>query len=110
MRDPYPFALAALWAWLPFTALRFWLAWDELPRRMATHFDDAWRPNGWSPKNDAVGLILGMLVFVLVIVTPGCYLTRLRKPSHSWTVLVIAHLAVGFVGWSAGSLLSHNLP
>ena len=110
LRDPYLIVLAALWAWLPFLALRFWLAWDELPRRMATHFDDAWRANGWSTKSEAVELAIGVVLFALLIVTPVCYWTRAQKPSHSWAVLVVAHMAVGFVGWNAGSILSHNLP
>lgn len=109
-RDPYLVALAGLWLSVPLTALHFWLAWDRLPLRMATHFDDAWRPNGWSSRGDAVTLAFGMLGFALLVTTPACYLVRARKPGHSWPVLVIAYFAVGLLAWGANAIVSHNVP
>ena len=109
-RDPYLFALAGLWLPVPVTALRFWLVWDQLPLRMATHFDDHWRANGWSSREDALTLAFAVLGVALVVVTPSCYLVRARKPSHSWPVLGIAYLAIGFIAWGANSIVSRNLP
>ena len=37
--------------------------WPALPERVASHFDGAGRPNGWSSKESFVGLMLGMTVF-----------------------------------------------
>jgi uncharacterized membrane protein len=109
-RDPYLFALAALWLPIPQLALRAWLVWDQLPVRMATHFDAQWRANGWSSREDAVTLAFAIVGFALLVVTPACYLVRARKPGHSWPVLVISYLAVGFIAWGANSILSRNLP
>lgn len=109
-RDPYPVALAALWLTVPWTAVHFWLAWDQLPLRMATHFDGQWRANGWSSRSDAVTFAFAILGFALVIVTPACYVTRVRKASHSWPVLVLTYFVVGFICWGANSIVSRNLP
>jgi len=109
-RDPYLLLLAALWVFVPLTALHFWLSWDELPVRMATHFDAQWRPNGWSDRGDAFGFAMAILTFPLLIVTPACLWTRLRKPGQAWPVLVIAYVAFGFICWSANSIVSRNLP
>jgi uncharacterized membrane protein len=109
-RDPYLLALAGLWLTVPLTALHFWLAWDRLPLRMATHFDDHWRANGWSARDDAVTFAFVILGGALVVLTPACWLTRLKKPSHAWPVLVIAYFALGFIAWGANSIVSRNLP
>lgn len=37
--------------------------WPALPERVASHFDGAGRPNGWSSRGGFVGLMLGMTVF-----------------------------------------------
>lgn len=90
-RDPYLLGLGALWLSVPWTALHFWLAWDQLPLRMATHFDDKWRANGWSSRADAVTFAFATLGFALVIVTPSCYVTRARKPRLASRRLLALH-------------------
>lgn len=37
--------------------------WPALPERVASHFDAAGRPNGWSSRESFVGLMVGMTVF-----------------------------------------------
>jgi uncharacterized membrane protein len=37
--------------------------WPALPERVASHFDAAGRPDGWSSRGSFVGLMLGMTVF-----------------------------------------------
>jgi hypothetical protein len=108
-RDPYLLVVAALWLSIPLTALHFWSAWDQLPVRMATHFDDQWRANGWSSRDDALWLAFVILGLPLVIVTPACLWVRARKPSQAWPVLVIATIAVVLIAWAANSIVSRNL-
>jgi len=58
-----------MWVALPMTALRFWLAWDHLPLRMATHFDINGRPNGWMPRETALYLVLALTALLVVVFT-----------------------------------------
>lgn len=109
-RDPYVLAVAALWLSVPAMALRFWLAWDRLPARIAMHFDDRWRPNGWGPKEQAVYLAFGLLAVVLVPFTPICLAVRGNRPSHSWPVLILTALALVVMMWGGNLTISHNLP
>lgn len=37
--------------------------WPRLPERVASHFDAAGRPDGWSTRGSFVGLMLGMTAF-----------------------------------------------
>ena len=53
----------------PLTALRYWQVWDELPARMATHFDANGQPNGWMSREAALYFALGLTAFMLVIFT-----------------------------------------
>jgi uncharacterized membrane protein len=108
-RDPYFTALAALWLPVPLTALHFWRAWSHLPLQLATHFDARWQPNGWSPREEAVGFAFGVLGFVLLVVTAACALVRARKPGQAWPLLVLGAGAVGFISWMLNQLVSRNV-
>jgi hypothetical protein len=108
-RAPFFIALGALWLSVPLTALHFWRAWRQLPLQLATHFDARWQPNGWSPREDAVGFAFGVLGFVLLVVTAACALVRSRKPAQAWPLLVLSAGAVGFIAWMVNQLVSRNL-
>jgi uncharacterized membrane protein len=108
--DPFWLVFAGLWAWVPFTAMRIALAWNELPLRMATHFDDQWRPNGWSTRGDALWMVFIVLGIGLVATSVPTFFVRFAKPSHSWPVLVLSHFGMVIVGWGANTLITHNLP
>ncbi|MBL8889223.1 MAG: DUF1648 domain-containing protein [Planctomycetaceae bacterium] len=40
------------------------LYWPQLPDRMATHFDPQGNPNDWMDRASAVGLCVGLIVFL----------------------------------------------
>jgi uncharacterized membrane protein len=109
-RDPYLFVVAALWLSIPVTALHYWRAWDELPLRVATHFDANWQPNGWSSREGALTLSLGMLGLVLGVLTPTSLLVRARKPGHAWPVVIIGYVTVGILCWASNTIVTRNLP
>jgi hypothetical protein len=46
-RDWYKLLVALMWLVLPITAGNYWQQWDQLPNRMAVHFDINNRPNGY---------------------------------------------------------------
>lgn len=94
-RDPYTLALWAMWLALPTTAINYWRAWDQLPARMAVHFDAQWRPNGWTSREGSLGLALGTMGFLLVLFTVAAYAVRAKKPESAWVMLGVFYLALG---------------
>jgi hypothetical protein len=87
------------WLALPLTWLKYWLAWDRLPARVAVHFDINWQPNGWTSREGALRLALGVTAFMLVTFTIACYAAR-RAGSSSlsrWAMAVIFYVVLGLV-------------
>ncbi len=104
----WPTAIGITWLALPALALRYWLVWDRLPARMATHFDAAGRPNGWMSRETSLIFTLGLMAFLLALFT--AVLTRLRKPdAGAWSLLGMFYLIVGAVAWVSESVLNFNL-
>ena len=73
---------------LPITACRFWLAWNQLPLRMATHFSLNGQPNGWMPRETAFYFALGVTALVIVVFTVISYVAhktlRIFSPGLFW--------------------------
>ncbi len=68
-RDWYKPMVALMWLVLPITAANYWSAWDQLPARIAVHFDANWQPNGYTTREGAVMLGLGIMAVMLVLFT-----------------------------------------
>ena len=100
-----------LWLALPLTALRFWLVWDQLPLRMATHFNANWQPNGWMSRTVALDFALGITVFLLVIFTSVLLLVQKQKVTDaaSWALLAFSYVVVGFVCAVNSKVVEYNL-
>jgi hypothetical protein len=101
----------AMWLALPLTALRYWQVWDQLPVRMATHFDAYGRPNGWMSREVSLYFALGISAFLLVIFTVIAYVAqRLKGPDvPALALLGFFYLIVGCIFYVNNSLLAHNL-
>ena len=104
-------ATGLMWLFLPLTAMRYWLAWDRLPARLATHFDAGSRPNGWMTRQDALTFGLGMTVLFLLILTVVAYALRRQKASDagSWAVLGLIALVVVMIYQGNSSIIGYNL-
>jgi uncharacterized membrane protein len=100
-----------MWLALPITALRYWLAWDQLPLRMATHFDINWQPNGWMTREVSLRFALGITVFLLVIFTGVWLAIQKRKASGTfcWVLLGFFYLILGIAYFANSSVLEYNL-
>jgi hypothetical protein len=99
-----------MWLALPITALNYWSAWDQLPRRMAVHFDAYWHPNGFTSREGALELGLGIMGFMLVVSTVGALVAHALKPSGSaWALLAVFYVTLGFVCYGNHSLIEFNL-
>ncbi len=100
-----------LWLAVPAIALRFWGAWDQLPARMATHFNAAGHPNGWMSREAAFLFAVGITAFVLVVFTAILWLMQKQEKAQtvSWAMLVFSYFVVGFVYYGNESVVAYNL-
>jgi hypothetical protein len=100
-----------MWLALPITAVRFWLAWDRLPLRMATHFGINGRPNGWMPRQSALYFALGVTALIVVVFTLISYVAhKTHVPdTFSWSLLGFFYLVIGFVYAGNSGVVQYNL-
>jgi Domain of unknown function (DUF1648) len=109
MNRVYTLATCVMWLALPITALGYWRVWDRLPMRMAVHFDANWQPNGYTSREGALYLGLGIMASMLVLFTISALIVRAMKPSASWPVLVVAYVTLGFCFFGNHAIVNFNL-
>jgi hypothetical protein len=93
-RHLYTLATWLMWLALPLTAFTYLRVWDRLPMRMAVHFDATWQPNGYTSREGALLLGLGVVAFMLVLFTVASSAVRTNKPSSAWPVMVMFYVAL----------------
>lgn len=98
-----------MWLVLPITALEYRQNWDQLPMRMAVHFDADWHPNGFTSRAGAAMLGLGIMAVMLVLFTVGALIARTLKQSAAWPLLVVFYVTLGFLWYGNHSLVEFNL-
>jgi hypothetical protein len=108
-RIAYKTLVGLMWLALPVTALDYWRNWDRLPVRMAVHFDANWQPNGYTSREGALDLGLGIMVFMLVVSTVGLLIAHALKPAAAWPLLVVFYVTIGFVWFGNHSIIKWNL-
>jgi hypothetical protein len=107
-------------AWHKPAVLLMWLAlltgawlyrrvWNQLPARMAVHFDANWQPNGYTSRQGAVQLGLEILVVMLVLFTLATLIIDALKPAVFWPALVISYAVLGFCWYANYSIVEFNL-
>src|SRR5579864_4279883 len=109
MNRIYTLATWLMWLALPITALGYRQVWDRLPMRMAVHFDANWQPNGWTSREGALYLGLGIMAVLVVLFTVAALIARAMKPSASWPILVVGYVVLGFCWFGNHSILTFNL-
>ena len=108
-RNCFKFAVLLMWLTLPTSAWEYRRVWDQLPARMAVHFDANWRPNGYTSREGALELGLGILVVMLVMFTVATLVIQSLKPPAAWPALLIAYVAVGFCWYGNHAIVKFNL-
>jgi hypothetical protein len=108
-RSWYTTAIWMMWLALPITALNYWGAWDQLPARMAVHFDANWQPNGYTSREGAVMLGLGIMAFLLVIFTVGGFILRATRSSPAWSLLAFFYVILGVSWYGNKRIVEYNL-
>lgn len=76
---------------------------------MAVHFDANWQPNGYTSKEGAAMLGLGIMATMLVISTVAMLAARALKPSSSWPVLIISYCVLGVIWYGNSAIVDFNL-
>jgi uncharacterized membrane protein len=108
-RDWYKSAVLLMWLALPISAFQYWRAWDQLPMRIAVHFDANWQPNGYTSREGASLLGLGIMVVMLLLFTVAGLIVRAQKPSASWPMLLVFYVVLGFLWFGNHSIVEWNL-
>ena len=108
-RDWYKWAVLFMWVTLPTTAWNYWRVWDQLPERMAVHFDANWRPNGFTSREGAFQMGLGIMLVMLVIFTVATLVVVYMKPAAGLGALIVAYVALGFCWYGNYSIVEFNL-
>lgn len=88
-----------MWVAVPLTAFDYWQAWDQLPARMAVHFNADWRANGWATREASFGLAMGVVVFLLLGFTAASYVVRMQPVPEfmRWVSLAFFYGVLVFV-------------
>ena len=81
-RDWFKPLVALMWLTLVASAASYWQAWDQLPNRMAVHFDANWQPNGYTSREGAVMLGLGIMAVMLMLFSLAALIARALKPKR----------------------------
>jgi hypothetical protein len=108
-REWYKPAVWLMWLALPTTAVRYWRAWDQLPARMAVHFDAYWQPNGYTSREGSLMLGLGIMTFMLLVFTIAAYIIGAQKPSSAWPMLIVFYLSIGILWFANNWIVERNL-
>ena len=98
-----------MWLALPITAFKYWRAWDNLPMRMAVHFDASWQPSGYTSRQGALMLGLGIMAVMLLFFTIGALIAHAMKPSAAWPLLVTFYVALGLLWFINHRIVEWNL-
>ena len=106
---PSVFLIWAMWLVLPLSWMEYRQNWDRLPARMAVHFDANWRPNGYTSKDSALELGLGIMAFMLAVFTVSSFAVRAEKPQAAWPALLIAYAALAFCWYGNHVIIQFNL-
>ena len=109
LRSGYKPMLLLMWLALVTTALNYWRAWDRLSERVAVHFDANFEPNGYTSRQGAVELGLGIMAVLLVLFTVAGLIAHAMKPVAAWPMLLVFYVVLGICWYGNYSIIRFNL-
>jgi hypothetical protein len=110
MRRIFQFGIVFLWLALPLTAIQYTRVWDQLPARVATHFNAANQANGWMSRAEAIQFAVGFTACLLVLFTIILlYMSRRKVDTFSWAMLGFCTLVLGILVEVNRSIVNYNL-
>jgi hypothetical protein len=90
------FLILLPWASVPLLAMHIAATWNALPPRIAVHFDLQGRPNGWQSPSLFAGFALGLLIFLLTVLTYAM-VRSFRVRSMSVVIVSINYVVVATI-------------
>jgi hypothetical protein len=97
-----------MWAAVPENAVLYAISWDQLPPRLATHFDFANHPNGWMSREGS--LIFSLVFATLMAATASWILFRVKKPDAvAWGLLGLFYVVEGTLLWAETATIDYNV-
>ena len=104
----YRMLTGLLWLSIPLIAISYLEVWNQLPLRMATHFDLANHPNGWMSRQVSLAFGLGIQALICGLATWISF--RVKKvETGAWAMLGIMYLVLGLLIWTQMAMLDFNL-
>ena len=101
--------IVLMWLALPAVAWGYWSSWEQLPARMAVHFGAKGEANGYTSREGAVLLGLGILLVMLVLFTVGTLIIDAMKPPAFWPALLISYIVLGFCWYGNYRIVKFSL-
>lgn len=99
---------ALMWLALPIMAAMYAMNWQQLPARLASHFDLANHPTGWMSREGSLAFLLVMVIFVAALAT--LILSRVQKPDPAaWSLLVLFYVILGTLLWAGKAIIAYNV-
>jgi hypothetical protein len=84
------------------------MSWQELPARLAAHFDLANHPNGWMSREASLtfSLVMGIVIAGLT----SLILSRVKRPDPAaWALLVLFYVIMGTLLWAEEAIIAYNV-
>lgn len=95
------------WLVLPVIAGLFAVSWNQLPARLAAHFDFNNQPNGWMPREAC--LVMLLVIGTLMVTTAVWVLSRVSVPdAAAWALMLLFYVIIGTLLWAANSIIAYN--
>jgi hypothetical protein len=97
-----------IWLAVPTMAAMYAMSWQELPARLATHFDLANRPNGWMSRD--VSLTFSLVMGIFIAGSATLILSRVKRPDPAaWALLVLFYVIMGTLLWAEEAIIAYNV-
>ncbi len=99
---------ALVWVAVPTMAGMYAMAWNELPARLATHFDLANHPNGWMSRE--ASLTFSLVMGIVIAGSATLILSRVKKPDPAaWALLILFYVIMGTLLWAEDAVIAYNV-
>jgi hypothetical protein len=110
-RTWYKSLAALLWLAPAAIGFRYWQLWDQLPVRVASHFDAAGRANGWMTRDMSLQFTVGFMVFLATVFSVVLYVIQQKYELSklAWTLLAFFHVEIWTAAYMLNSILDYNL-
>jgi uncharacterized protein DUF1648 len=110
MRRSFQLAIALLWLALPVVAYQYWRVWNQLPARMASHFNAAGQPNGWMSREVSAEFGICVIALLLVVFTIILWvMLRSQIEKVAWMFLGFSAVILSLVAVLNQQVIAYNL-